>query len=46
MKKDSVNMKIEYLNDKIYDVYFLSDLEYNDNSFKEDISYLLTKFIF
>ena len=46
LKKDSVTMKIEYLNDKIYDIYFLSDLEYNDNSFKEDISYLLTKFIF
>tara|TARA_B100001093_G_scaffold277357_1_gene265079 strand:- start:1991 stop:2425 length:435 start_codon:yes stop_codon:yes gene_type:complete len=46
LKKDSVIMKIEYLNDNIYDLYFLSDLEYNNNSFKEDISYLLTKFIF
>tara|TARA_B100000073_G_scaffold343286_1_gene347810 strand:+ start:267 stop:701 length:435 start_codon:yes stop_codon:yes gene_type:complete len=46
LKKDSVTMKLEYLNDNIYDVYFLSDLEYNNNSFKEDISYLLTKFIF
>ena len=46
LRRDAVTMKLEYLNDKIYDLYFLSDLEYNDISFKDDISYLLTKFIF
>ena len=43
--KSQTSMIIEVIKNNIKDMYFLSNLDYDDYSFKEDISYLLLKLI-
>ena len=43
--KSQTSMIIEVMKNNIKDMYFLSNLDYDDYSFKEDISYLLSKLI-
>ena len=43
--KSQTSMIIEVMKNNIKDIYFLSNLDYDDYSFKEDISYLLSKLI-
>ena len=46
-ESDSINTRliVEKVNNKINDVYIQSNLEYDNYSLKEDISYLLSKII-
>jgi len=43
--KSKTKLIIEIINNKIKDVYLISDLKYDNYSFKEDVSYLLSKII-
>lgn len=43
--KSQTSMIIDVIKNNIKDMYFLSKLNYDDYSFKEDISYLLSKLI-
>lgn len=45
MNNKKTKLVIEYFNNKILDLYILSELEYDNISLKEDISYLLSKII-